>query len=357
MRSYLRIFDVSPMLYAGHMGQVKNAFSASTNMLSNGIPIGGIRYTLRRAISDIFQGYDVLFCFDSKTDKTKYYKDYKSNRSKNPDIYIQQLMLEDAVKGCGLPYLKKDGYEADDLVAYAIPKVLNYPHIEIVTSDMDLSANLICENISLVGASSAIPTINISNFEQTVKGNAVIAYNTILPYYMFFGKPSNNVKAYRDSATNRTLYVQFINFCNENGILTGKRSTKTAFAKWMWSCLEAGTLSKDDAEELLNRMNFIYPKDLQEPLDVNTGDCETRMNLQKLSFFLKVFNLDTVLSSFGLSDYIMQTKTKEVFNYENTYKKEYTEGTFGVDTCGTADMSLFATTEDQSEIFVQDGDF
>lgn len=357
MRSYLRIFDVSPMLYAGQKGQAKNAFSVSANTFSNGIPIGGIRYTLRRAISDIYQGYDVLFCFDSKTDKSKYYKDYKSNRSKDPDIYIQQLMLEDAVKGCNIPYLKKDGYEADDLVAYAIPKVLSYPHIEIVTSDMDLSANLICENISLVGASSAIPTVTTDNFEQTVKGNAIVAYNTILPYYMFFGKSSNNVKAFRDSTTNRLLYKKFIDFCNNNEILTGKRSAKAVFAKWLLHCLNTGDLGAEDCTELMNRMNFIYPKDLNESLAVDTGDCDTRMDLQRLSFFMKVFNLDTVLSSFGLSEYIMQTKTKEVFNYENTYKKEYTEGTFGVDTCDTADMSLFSTTENASDVFIQDGDF
>ena len=358
MRMHLEIFDVSPMLYAGQKGLAKSGYNASANTLTNGIPIGGIRYTLRRAITDLFRGYDVLFVFDSKTDKNKLYDGYKANRTRDPDIYVQQMMFEDIVRGCNLPYLKQDNYEADDLVAHAMSQIkYDYTKIAIVTSDMDLAANICTSGTSLVGASSTIPTVTKDNFAQTVKSNAIIEYNMILPYYMFFGKPSNNVKPFRDKATNVRLLSDFGSFCRENNIPEGQRSLLNAFAQWLQYLNTNALMPADDISELLHRTQYVYPRMLKEPLPFNIHECFDNLNKERLAFFLKTLNLDSLINDFNLQELVSPTKTREMFAYADAYKDMYSQGLLAVDAGSTPDMSHFTSSENTSAVFVDEGDF
>lgn len=361
MRMHLEIFDVSPMLYAGQKGLSKSGYNASANTLSNGIPIGGIRYTLRRAVTDLYRGYDVLFVFDSKTDKNKFYDGYKSNRTRDPDIYIQQMMFEDIVRNCNLPYLKQDNFEADDLVAYAMSQIkYEYTKIAIVTSDMDLAANICTSGTTLLGASSSIPEINKDNFAQTVKSNCIIEYNMILPYYMFFGKPSNNVKPFKDKATNMRLLSDFGTFCRNNNIPEGQRSLINPFAQWLQYLNTNALLSDDDISELLHRTQYIYPRMVKSELNYdikNIHNCFDDFNQERLAFFLKTLNLDSLITDFNLQDLVGPTKTREMFAYADAYKDLYTQGVLAVDADTTPDMSHFSSGEGTSTVFVDEGDF
>lgn len=357
MGYYLKIYDVSPLIYAGQLGLSKGGYTALANTASNGIPVGGLRYALRRCITDMFRGNDVLFVFDSKTDKNQYFDGYKSNRTRNPEIYVQQMIFEDIIRGCNLPYLKKDGYEADDLVAYAMSKIkFQYNHIMIVTSDMDLAGNLCVPGAEIEGSSSNVPSITKDNFETTVKSNQLIEYNLILPYFIFFGKPSNNVKAFRDKATNVKLLQDFKEFCISKGIAEGNRSLLNTFAQWLQFCNQNQTLSNDDIVELLNRTKFIYPKPLADAIPFDTEQCRDKVNKERLAFFLKTLNLDSMINDFDLQDFVPASKTREMFAYLDTYKDIYTQGVLAVDAGSTPDMSHFSSG-DTTAVFVNEEDF
>lgn len=357
MGGYLKIYDVSPLIYAGQLGLAKSGYNALANTASNGVPIGGLRYALRRCITDLYRGNDVLFVFDSKTDKNKLYDGYKSNRTRNPEVYVQQMMFEDVVRGSNLPYLKMDGYEADDLVAYAMSKLkFKYSHISIVTSDMDLAGNLCVPYAQLEGASSNIPTITKDNFETTVKSNQIIAYNTILPYFMFYGKPSNNVKGFKDKNTNTELMKSFMSFCDEENIPAGNRSLLNTFAKWLQQCNQDGSLSNETIAELLARAEYIYPKQVKVDLPLEVEGCRNKVFHERIAFFLKALSLDSLIVDFDLQEYVGAAKTREMFAYLDTYKDTYTQGVLAVDAGSTPDMSHFSSGE-TTAVFVDEGDF
>ncbi len=353
----LKIYDVSPMIYAGHYGLSKNGFAANANTFSNGLPIGGVRYLMRAAVAELCQDNDILFVFDSKTDKSELYDGYKATRTHNPDIFVQQQMAEDIAKSTNIPFLKQDNYEADDLIAYAVSQLKSqYNIISIVTTDMDLAANIVNDHIYIEGANSSTPTVNASNYTWVIKKDTFIPYNAILPFYMFYGKPSNNVKPFKSKKINTELFTDFINSFKETPIPQALWSNYSVFELWLNAYYPEET---EDKLELLNRAKYIYPRPVKESLAINCKNCITSLYNEQLAFFLKTFNLEACIEMLGLQKLVSSVRTKEMFNYESTYKQSWQEGTLGVDKCGTADGSLFpaALSEDTTHVFATEEDF
>lgn len=353
----LKIFDVSPMIYAGHYGLSKNGFTANANTFSNGLPIGGVRYLMRTAVAELCQDSDILFVFDSKTDKSELYDGYKATRTHNPDIFVQQQMVEDIARNSNIPFLKRDNYEADDLVAYAVSQLKSqYSVISIVTTDMDLAANIVDKHIYIDGANSSTPTVNADNYSWVIKNGTVIPYNAILPYYMFYGKPSNNVKPFRSKKINTELFTDFIDSYKNTQVPQSLWSSYSVFTLWLDAYYPEET---EDKLELLNRAKYVYPRPIDEPLAINCKNCIASLYKEQLAFFLKTFNLDTCIEMLNLQQLVSATRTKEMFNYESSYKQAWQEGTLGVDKCGTADGSLFpaSLSGDTTRVFATEEDF
>jgi len=58
--------------------------------------------------------------FDSRTPTFRHqmYKEYKANRQKTPDDLHEQVpLVEEFLRALGVPCLKADGFEADDIIA------------------------------------------------------------------------------------------------------------------------------------------------------------------------------------------------------------------------------------------------
>lgn len=354
----LKIYDVSPMIYSGHYGLSKNGYTANTNTFSNGLPIGGVRYLMRTAVAELCQDNDILFVFDSKTDKSELYDGYKATRTHNPDIFVQQQMVEDIARGANIPFLKRENYEADDLIAYAVSQLKSqYSIISIVTTDMDLAANIVDKHIYIEGANSSTPTVDASNYTWVIKKDTLIPYNAILPFYMFYGKPSNNVKPFRNKKTNTELFTDFISSFKDTSVPQSLWSNYKVFELWLNAYYPEET---EDKLELLNRAKYIYPRQVEEPLNINCKNCIASLYNERLAFFLKTFNLDTCIEMLDLQKLVSAVRTKEMFNYEATYKQSWQEGTLGVDACGTADASLFPTAlndSDTTHVFATEEDF
>lgn len=359
MANILNIFDVSSMLYAG---QCAKAYSTKNDVVAEsrnveGLPIGGVRYTLRVALQKLKDDEDVLLVFDSKTDKQRVFQDYKGNRTFNPAIMVQQLMLRDAAEKIGIPLLQEDNFEADDLVAAVVQHyVYKYSEIYIYTGDTDLAANILDEHISIKGTASIYPSIDANNYEYAIKHGLRIQYNTILPYYAIYGKPSNNVPAIGEKSLCDKCYLSFLEYSRSANVKASRFSTIPHFASWLSYelNLEPRNLSLELIEQLYERIAYVFPRPYEKELNIAFIPAAD-LNMKELEFFLKVFNMASELMWFELFEVAAQTKSQAMIEYIKGYKNIYFTGTMAVDQDIPADSSFFNGSP--STFFIGEGDF
>lgn len=359
MVTVLNIFDVSSMLYAG---QCAKAYSTKNDLMAEnrnveGLPIGGVRYTLRTALQKLKDHEDVLLVFDSKTDKQRLFQDYKGNRTHNPAVRVQQMMLRDAVERIGLPMLQKDNFEADDIIAAAVRHFLyKYPQIHIYTGDTDLAANIIDDRVDIRGTASIYPSIDSDNYEFTVKHGLSIQYNTILPYYAIYGKPSNNVPAIGEKSVCDKCYLAFLKYSGSSGVSPGRFSSTEHFANWLLHELQsdAAEVPLELIATLYDRIAYVFPKPYEEEINLSFKTAE-ELNTHELGFFLKTFNMANELMWFDLLEVAASEKTAAMYDYIKRYKNAYFTGTAAVDSDMPADDSFFVG--EPSAFFLNEGEF
>ena len=62
----------------------------------------------------------VAFDVSRQTFRLEEYAEYKANRNKTPDEFSSQLsLIEEVLDALRIPFLEKDGFEADDIIAHA----------------------------------------------------------------------------------------------------------------------------------------------------------------------------------------------------------------------------------------------
>ena len=112
---------------------------------SDGKPVGAI-YGFSSMLFGLLEKHESdLFCvmLDSgrNTFRKDLYPEYKANRSETPDELRSQLpMIAEACEAFGVPIIKKEGYEADDLLAtYANRLSEKDFSVRIVSPDKDLT--------------------------------------------------------------------------------------------------------------------------------------------------------------------------------------------------------------------------
>ena len=93
----------------------------------------------------------VLMDSKTKTFRHEMYKEYKANRDKTPDDLHEQIpVIEELLELLGIPCLRVDGYEADDLLgSLAVKAAEEGRKAYIVTGDKDL-LQFAGENISIL---------------------------------------------------------------------------------------------------------------------------------------------------------------------------------------------------------------
>ena len=82
----------------------------------------------------------VAFDVSRQTFRLEEYAEYKAKRNKTPTEFSSQLpLIEEVLDALRIPFLKKDGYEADDIIATLVTQALEDPDMEvlILTGDRD----------------------------------------------------------------------------------------------------------------------------------------------------------------------------------------------------------------------------
>ncbi len=133
--------------------------------------------------------FAVIFDSARKTFRNEIYSDYKANRSEAPDDLIPQFdYIRKSVVAFNLPSVELINYEADDLIATYVDKIINQgAKVTIVSSDKDLM-QLYKKNVRIFD-----PMKNKFISEIDVKNKFGVGADKVIDVQALAGDSSDNV--------------------------------------------------------------------------------------------------------------------------------------------------------------------
>ena len=151
-------------------------------------------------VLELFDPKYIACAFDTAkpTFRHTIYSDYKATRKPTDQSLIDQFpIVEDIVKSFNIPILKKEGYEADDVVGTIAEYVdtgkwsESNVHLCIVSSDTDL-LQLVNGNISVI-----LPQGNFRNLKEFTRKEVYEKLSVypaqVVDYKALVGDPSDNI--------------------------------------------------------------------------------------------------------------------------------------------------------------------
>ncbi len=130
-----RAFYALPLL-TNRQGEYSNAVYGFCNILTKLITEQGARKIL------------VAFDMRAKTFRHKMYEEYKAGRKAMPDeLFPQMAILKEMLSLMGIPYIEKEGFEADDIIGTLVQNKTTKNFI--ITGDKD-SLQLISDNTEVL---------------------------------------------------------------------------------------------------------------------------------------------------------------------------------------------------------------
>ena len=335
--SKMSIFDVSALVYTG------NYSNRATQMASErfgGVPVGGIRYALKVIFSSQINSSVLIGAFDSKTDKASLFEGYKGNRSFNNDVFTQLEILKYLLPKLGVHSIREDNYEADDLIyslVYANEPV--YSNVYVYADDSDLAGTIISDKVKKIGTSSKVPLITSSNYSTTVRKGKLIKYNTVLAYYFFRGKESNNLPAVRDG---KKYYEMFLNWCDQTNQDYSKASTIGVMQQFLVYAYKNMLIEDSLMRYLLTRVSVVYPRLMQNPNSKLVVDYNERI----ASEYLSILGLKDICALLGIKYTNPDEIEKSGFL---KWRELYNEGVIHINEDKPADKTYWFNSETPAE--------
>ena len=138
-RPRLLLLDGHSLAYRAFFALPVENFSTTTGQHTNAVY--GFTSMLINVLRDE-QPTHVAVAFDvsRQTFRLQEYAEYKAKRNKTPTEFSSQLpLIEEVLDALNIPFLKKDGYEADDIIATLVTQALATEDMEvlILTGDRD----------------------------------------------------------------------------------------------------------------------------------------------------------------------------------------------------------------------------
>ncbi|MFW5775102.1 MAG: DNA polymerase I [Chitinivibrionales bacterium] len=136
---HLYLVDAHALIYRSYFAMIRNPLSTSGGQPTSAV-LGFTNYLLR-LLSDYDCPYlAVVFDSGRATFRQELYTDYKANRVAMPDDLRSQIpLVHQLVKHLNVPSIKKDGFEADDIIACLTKKAVDEGFsVSLVTKDKDL---------------------------------------------------------------------------------------------------------------------------------------------------------------------------------------------------------------------------
>lgn len=318
----LYLYDVSALVYYGTEG----AKYGCKNYL--GLPIGGISALMWQLSLVLGQGHDVLLAMDSRSFRKDLFKGYKAGRIPNRSVGVQLDFLSDYLVKAGLPVCKYDGFEGDDIIAWACNEFYGkYGEIVIRANDMDLAHN-VRNGIRLKPIDTNKVIITAQNFERCVDRHDIISFNTISAHKVFLGCTSDKIPAFKSTQKyrNKDLYNCFVKFLEKYNLThvyaaTTDKRVLAAFIN------ESGLFDDDEKDDLFNRIELVYPADRPDGIVLHPGDLHS-INLNEYCALLTMCNDYSSIECVGGKRVFLDDQFK---NTIKSYKKLLNTGAYSVD--------------------------
>lgn len=247
----LYIFDVSGVVYYGTTGAMSYVYK--------GMQVGGIKALTGRLTAALAEHADVLLAFDSRSFRKDLLEVYKGDRIPNRYVGAQLDLLLEMLEKAGIPCYKFDGYEADDIISWAVKEFRSsYENICIYSNDFDIAHN-VQNRVYLKPIDNKSNIVTYKNFMYAVSRKEDIMFNTINAYKVFCGCSSDRIPAIKVSEhyTPISIYKRFCRFLNENNIYsydaTSDPRTVAIFANTV------GLFNESDKQEIYKRIQLVFP--------------------------------------------------------------------------------------------------
>jgi len=133
------LVDCMGLIYRGHFAMSRNPLRAP-----DGAVTSGLMYLMGEIYSylDMYSPGYVLAAFDSpgKGFRSSIYESYKANRPlPPPEMVFQMEMAPGLVRSMGIAEMRREGFEADDIIASAVERAASDGIlVDILSSDKDL---------------------------------------------------------------------------------------------------------------------------------------------------------------------------------------------------------------------------
>lgn len=356
MYSKLAILDISSVVYPRTVLKAGADYWGGKTTTGReeikGLPVGGIREVLNRSFTRLRDQIPVVWVFDSK-ENTRKSEDpaYKATRSFTADVVVQTEILKDLGNRLGIPCFHGGGFEADEYIYKVVYENLDlYHNMEVLTSDKgDMAGVILHQGIQLIGTNSQAATITRSNYEFAIRAGVPIKYNSVLPYNVFCGKPSNNLGVLKlPSGTKaKDYYLGFLGFCTKYGIDPASMSKVETLNMWIATAMKEGTLPREDALVILERSHLCYPR------DIPGVDCRIpfytyrSMDVAEVTDVLRMFNMNSLARFLGITESVSDdTASRAAKAYLWQFRTIYTEGTYQVDNGLSLRTEAFGGIED-----------
>ncbi len=138
-RPRLLLLDGHSLAYRAFFALPVENFSTTTGQHTNAVY--GFTSMLINVLRDEKPTHvAVAFDVSRQTFRMQEYSEYKAQRNKTPGEFSSQLpLIEEVLDALHIPFLKKDGFEADDIIATLVTQALAEPDMEvlILTGDRD----------------------------------------------------------------------------------------------------------------------------------------------------------------------------------------------------------------------------
>ena len=250
--------------------------------------------------------FAVIFDSARKTFRNEIYSDYKANRSEAPDDLAPQFeYIRKSVLAFNLPSVELSNYEADDLIATYVEKILKGgAKVTIVSSDKDLM-QLYKKNVRIYD-----PMKNKFISDEDVKKKFGVDSNKVIDVQALAGDSSDNVPGVPGIGVKTAAEL-----INKYGTL--EKLLKSA--KEIKQNKRRETLIANEDKALISKKLVTLKNDA--PINRDLDEFELKeINKDKLYKFLREMEFNRLLSS-AISIYGEPDFTNEISNKSTNHKQ------------------------------------
>ncbi len=190
-KKYLLI-DCNALLYRGHFAMIRSPLRAK-----DGTNTSGLHYLIREILNlkDSREPSVTIAVFDhpSPVFRKKLFPAYKANRPSMPEeLRTQSAYARELIPALGFPLLEKEGFEADDIIAWLSQKAVSRgDKVEILSPDKDL-LQLAADGVTIIrpGRRGGQETLIGKNDVEGVMG---VRADQVADFLALTGDSSDNI--------------------------------------------------------------------------------------------------------------------------------------------------------------------